>query len=111
MEKYLSKNLCLNLNYNVGELKKIIFEQINITYKYTYFYIDNFKLKNNQFLKIEILNKIIVKISKLYQDSLYLKYTNSKFKIINTDLYNTGIELLKQIKKIKYNDMKINYII
>ena len=104
----------------MGELKKIIFEQTKIPINRQIFYMDDIKLKNYQFIK-NIKKKIEVKISKLNYDSLYLKYPNSEVKIINTDLYNTGIELLEEIQnnKIKrsediifnliYKDKKLLY--
>ena len=43
---------------------------------------------------------------------IYIKYSNAEIKEIKTDLYNTGIELIKQINNYKEDitsETQINY--
>ena len=64
------------------------------------FYLNEEKLYNDWSFKdhknISLFNnKIFVKITKKLNDTIYIKYPNSEIKKIRTDLYNTGLELLK----------------
>ena len=58
------------------------------------------KKKNKLLLKdIKLFEtKFSIKISKLNNDILNLKYPNSEIKQIKTDLYNSGLELLEEIQ-------------
>ena len=57
-------------------------------------------LENNKILKDENLfeNKLSVTITKKLNNQIKLKYPNSEEKLINTDIYNTGVELLEEIQ-------------
>jgi len=112
------KNVVLDLNKKVEELKQMVFEQTKVPIDRQQFYLNNQVLNNDwsfndQFnLDLFVVN-INIKITKQLNDIIYIKYPNSEIKEITTDLYNTGLELLKQIDnytsdddsffKIKYN--------
>jgi hypothetical protein len=90
----------LNLNYNIEKLKKIAYEQTKIPIDRLKFYLDNKELNNESFLKNQDLFKknISIKISKLNNDILNIKYPDTEIKQIKTDLYNTGFELLEEVQ-------------
>ena len=90
----------LNLNYNIEKLKKIAYEQTKIPIDRLKFYLDNKELNNESFLKNQDLFKknISIKISKLNNDILNIKYPDTEIKQIKTDLYNSGFELLEEVQ-------------
>ena len=64
------------------------------------FYLNEEKLNNDWSFKdhknISLFNNtIFIKITKKLNGTIYIKYPNSEIKKIRTDLYNTGLELLK----------------
>ena len=72
-------------------------------------------LENNKILKDENLfqNKLSVTITKELNNQIKIKYPYSEEKQINTDLYNTGIELLEEIQGNSIrcpNDIKYDLI-
>ena len=71
------------------------------------------KIDNHTILKKENLfrDKLSVNIIKELNNQIKIKYPNSEEKQINTDLCNTGIEFLEEIKGIKCsNDIKYDLI-
>jgi len=75
-------------------------EQTKIQIDRLKFYSNDVELNNELLLKdINLFEtKFSIKISKLNNDILNLKYPNSEIKQIKTDLYNTGLELLEEIQ-------------
>ena len=108
------RNVVLNLNKKIEELKKIVFEQTKIPADRIEFYLNDKILPNDIILENFNLfeNKLKITISKQMNDLIYIKF-NSEIKEIKTDLYNTGLEFLQQFQKepiktktsldIKYN--------
>ena len=110
------QEIMLDLNKKVGELKKMVFEQTKIPAERQVFYFDNQVVDNNWLFTEDNKNifkkKINIKISKQLNDVIYIKYSNAEIKEIKTDLYNTGIELIKQINNYKEDitsETQINY--
>ena len=130
------KDVILDLNKKVEELKQMVFEQTKVPIERQQFYL-NFKELNNNWSFNEQFNldifkdNIYIKITKQLNDIIYIKYPNSEIKEITTDLYNTGFELLNQIdnytsdyysyfelkynlffkdKKLAFDDLLINVI-
>ena len=109
------KDIILDLKKKVEELKKMVFEQTKVPIDRLQFQLDNVELNNDMVLKdFNLLEKkLSIKISKSLNDSIKIKYPNSKIKIIDTDLYNTGFEFLEEIQgnNIKFcSDIKYNII-
>jgi len=112
---FYKKDIILNLNKNIEQLKKMVFEQTKIPIDRIKFNLKNNELKNDEFLKdknfFDFEAKFFIKISKSLNNTIYLKYPNLEAKTIKTDLYNTGYELLEEIQnnkieksyEIKYN--------
>ena len=96
------EDVILDLTKNIEELKKMVFEQTKFPIDRQKFYLNCQELKNDWFLKKDpnvniFADKIFIKIIKKLNDVIYIKYPNSEIKEIKTDLYNTGLELVKQL--------------
>ena len=131
-----STEIILDLNKKIEELKQVVFEKTKIPIERQKFYL-NYNELNNDWCFINHTNVnlfkdcISIDISKQINDIIYIKYPNSEIKEINTDLYNTGFELLKELdnytsdndaefeikyniffkeKKIALNDLLIHHI-
>ena len=130
------KEVILDLNKKVEELKQTVFEQTNVPIERQKFYLNDSELDNDwrftDHNDIDLFkDHISIKICKQANDLIKLKYPNSEIREITTDLYNTGFELLKEIdnyslddyadfeikynmyfkdKKIAFDDLLINYI-
>ena len=106
-------NITLDLNKKIEELKKSVSEQTKVPIERLEFKLNNKILENYKILKDENLfkNKLSINITKELNNQIKLKYPNSEEKLINTDIYNTGVELLEEIQgnsiecsmDIKYN--------
>ena len=103
LERNLDKeDVILDLTKNIEELKKMVFEQTKFPIDRQKFYLNCQELKDNWSLKKDpnvniFADKIFIKIIKKLNDVIYIKYPNSEIKEIKTDLYNTGLELVKQL--------------
>ena len=107
LKEYINK-LSLLEKYASENLKFLKPNRYN--FSVTFFF---YELENNYILKDKNLysRNLSIKISKEINDSIYIKYPDSKTEKITTDLYNTGIELLEDIQnnsidkcyKISYN--------
>ena len=107
------RNITLDLNKKIEELKKSVSEQTKVPIERLEFKLNNKILENYKILKDENLfeNKLSINITKELNNQIKLKYPNSEEKLINTDIYNTGVELLEEIQgnsiecsmDIKYN--------
>ena len=98
-KNYYETELILDLNKNLEELKQTIFEQTNIPIERQIFKFDNSFLAHDFSLESEnlFLRDISLEINKQSNDSLYIKYPNSKIKgIIKTDLCTTGLDFLQK---------------
>ena len=112
---FYEREIFLDLNKKVEELKQIISENTNIPKERQIFYLNDEILKDDKILKYENLleSKLNIEISKQLNDVIYLKYSNSEVKEIKTDLYNTGIELIEQIQGnsiVKPDDIKYDLV-
>ena len=98
--KNYRKDIILDLNKKIEELKKMVFEQTKIPINRQQYFLDGYELENNYILKDKNLysRNLTIKITKEINDSIYIKYPDSKTEKITTDLYNTGIELLEDIQ-------------
>ena len=94
------KRVYLDLNKKVEELKQDVFEQTKFNKDRIEFYLDNKILANDRILKNENLfnKKLSIRISKKLNDFIYVKI-NSEIKKVQTDLYNTVLELLQQFQE------------
>ena len=107
------EDIYLDLNKKIEELKKSVSEQTKVPIERLEFKLNNKILENYKILKDENLfkNKLSINITKELNNQIKLKYPNSEEKLINTDIYNTGVELLEEIQgnsiecsmDIKYN--------
>ena len=93
-------NITLDLNKKIEELKKSVSEQTKVPIERLEFKLNNKILENYKILKDENLfkNKLSINITKELNNQIKLKYPNSEEKLINTDIYNTGVELLEEIQ-------------
>ena len=118
---YTSK-VTLDLNKKVGELKQIVFEKTKVPIERLKFNLNERELDNDYSFKSipeidPFKEKVVINIScKQLNDVIYLQYPNSEIKECHTDLYNTGLELLKQIDNYTSDDnahfkININYSI
>ena len=114
---YTSK-VTLDLNKKVGELKQIVFEKTKVPIERMKFHLNKSELDNDYSFKSipeidPFKEKVVINISgKQLNDVIYLQYPNSEIKECHTDLYNTGLELLKQIDNYNSDDnahFKIQY--
>ena len=90
----------LNLTKNVGELKQMVFEQTNIPINNQRFCLDNIELNNDSsFENANLFNlKLSIQIINQLNDTIYVKYPDSKIKEIKTDLCFTGYKFLEKIE-------------
>lgn len=104
-------NIFLNLNKKIEELKQSIFEQTKIPINRQKLFLNNIELINEYILVNEDLfnNNLELKINKESKDSIYIKYPNSKIKIIKTDFCNTGYELIKQINPYNFDKLNLKH--
>lgn len=104
-------NIFLDLNKKIEELKRSIFEQTKIPINRQKLFLNNIELINEYTLVNEDLfkNNLELKINKESKDSIYIKYPNSKIKIIKTDFCNTGYELIKQINPYNFDKSNPKY--
>ena len=104
-------NIFLDLNKKIEELKRSIFEQTKIPINRQKLFLNNFELINEYTLVNEDLfkNNLELKINKESKDSIYIKYPNSKIKIIKTDFCNTGYELIKQINPYNFDKLNLKH--
>ena len=92
------KDVILDLNRKVEELKQMVYEQTKIPINRQQFYFDNEELTDDDLsLKTKNLfeSELSIRISELNED-LYIKYPNSEIKEIKVDLCTTVIDLLEQ---------------
>ena len=104
-------NIFLDLNKKIEELKRSIFEQTKIPINRQKLFLNNIELINEYTLVNEDLfkNNLELKINKESKDSIYIKYPDSKIKIIKTDFCNTGYELIKQINPYNFDKSNPKY--
>ena len=104
-------NIFLDLNKKIEELKRSIFEQTKIPINRQKLFLNNIELINEYTLVNEDLfkNNLELKINKESKDSIYIKYPDSKIKIIKTDFCNTGYELIKQISPYNFDELKLKH--
>jgi len=104
-------NIFLDLNKKIEELKRSIFEQTKIPINRQKLFLNNIELINEYILVNEDLFKknLELKINKESKDSIYIKYPNSKIKIIKTDFCNTGYELIKQINPYNFDKLNLKH--
>ena len=103
---FYHQSFIVNLNNNVSQLKKSIFEQSLIPIDRQMLYHNNFELNNDENL-LEIIrrnniftDKYSLIISKpIYNNIIYIKYPNLEIKKLNFDLLDTGFELLNRIEQ------------
>ena len=103
------KDVILDLNKKVKDLKQMVFEQTKIPIDRQQFYLNDQELKNywsfNDQFNVDLFKDTInIKITNQLSDIIYVKYPNSEIKEITTDLCNTGFELLQQIDNYTSND-------
>ena len=93
----------LNLNYKIEQLKKTVYEKTKLPIDRMDFFLNDIRLMNDRILNNDNLfqEKLTIKISKLKNDIINLKYPDSKIKQIKTTLCNTGFDLLEEIGWIK----------
>ena len=112
------KDVILDLNKKVEDLKQMVFKQTKIPIDRQQFYLNDQEVNNNwsfndQFNVDLFKDTINIKITNQLSDIIYVKYPNSEIKEITTDLCNTGFELLQQIDNYtsddnSYFEMKYN---
>ena len=103
------KDVILDLNKKVKDLKQMVFEQTKIPIDRQQFYLNDQELNNdwsfNDQFNVDLFKDTInIKITNQLSDIIYVKYPNSEIKEITTDLCNTGFELLQQIDNYTSND-------
>ena len=84
------KEVILNLNKRVEDLKKMILDQTNIEIDRQKFYFEGDELTDDKNVKdMNLLRyNFSVKITKKLENNVFIKYPNSEKKEIKTDLYN-----------------------
>ena len=94
------KNAILDLNKNIKDLKKIVFNQTKIPIDRQVYLLNNKKLDDEINIKNQNLfsDNFAIKISKSPYDLIYVKYPYSKIEKINTNLYSTGFDFLESIQ-------------
>ena len=103
------KDVILDLNKKVEDLKQMVFEQTKIPIDRQQFYLNDQELNNdwsfNDQFNVDLFKDTInIKITNQLSDIIYVKYPNSEIKEITTDLCNTGFELLQQINNYTSDD-------
>ena len=93
------KKISLDLRKNVKELKQKIHKETNTPTERQKFFLGNSELYDEYILEnVDLFNnRLHVEIPKVIKDIIYLKYSNIEKKI-ETDLCNTGFELIKQVQ-------------
>ena len=93
------KKISLDLRKNVKELKQKIHKETNIPTERQKFFLGNSELYDEYILEnVDLFNnRLHVEIPKVIKNIIYLKYSNIEKKI-ETDLCNTGFELIKQVQ-------------
>lgn len=128
------RDIYLDINKNIEQLKQIVFEQTKVPIERQRFFLNDEELSDEKILKDDNLfdKNISIKIIKKLDNLINIKFPNLEVKKINTDLYNTGFELLEEIgndivyksesgfsvkfnliylkKKLPLNDLLINYL-
>ena len=94
------KDIIIDLNKNIEDLKEYIAEKTRISKSRLEFQINNSVLDDNNILKdLDFFkNKLSLNITKEINDQIKIKAPNSIEFQIYTDLYNTGIEFLEDIQ-------------
>ena len=107
--KYYEKEINLDLNKSIEELKKIIFQREQIPIERQKFCLNGYELKSEISLReINLIkDELTIKITKQLNDQIKIKFPNSEIKEIKTDLLNTGLELLEEIQNITLNDSSL----
>ena len=97
--KGYKKDIILNLNKSIGELKKIVSNLTKIPIEIQEFYLNNKILSNDSYLdnRSLFIDKFDIRIPEK-NELIKVKYPNSEIKEINIDLCNTAYECLNQIK-------------
>ena len=106
------KDITLDLNKKIEDLKKSVSEQTKVPMERLEFKLNNMILENNKILKDENLfkNKLSINITKELNNQIKIKYPDSEEKQINTDIYNTGVEFLEEIQNNRiYYSKDIEY--
>jgi len=104
---FYKANVFLNLDKKVEELKKMVYEQINIPINRLQFCLDDTELNNNDRLANKDLfrHKLNIKIIEQMNDTLFVNAPNSKVKKIKTDLSFTTFQFLEKYEPGSiYND-------
>ena len=93
------KKISLDLRKNVKELKQKIHKETNIPTERQKFFLGNSELYDEYILEnVDLFNnRLHVEIPKVIKNIIYLKNSNIEKKI-ETDLCNTGFELIKQVQ-------------
>ena len=94
------KDIILDLNKEIKDLKKSISEQTKVPMERLQFELNNKILEDNKILKDDFMfeKKLSVNITKELNNPIKVKYPDSKEKQFYTDIYNTGIEFLEEIQ-------------
>ena len=105
-----SQTKIFNLKHESEEhLKKILLEQTKIPIDRQYNLLETLRDKNllgkeyNREYFDDYIPKFTYQIPKRSENTLNIKYPNSDIKKINTDLFDTGFELLEEIQNGKIN--------
>ena len=93
-------HISLDLRKTVKELKQKIHKETKIPPGRQKFFLKNNELNDEYILEnVDLFQyRLDVKIPKVLNNTIYLKYSNAEIKKIVTDLCNTGFELIKQIQ-------------
>lgn len=93
-------HISLDLRKTVKELKQKIHKETKIPPGRQKFFLKNNELNDEYILEnVDLFQyRLDVKIPKVLNNTIYLKYSNDEIKKIVTDLCNTGFELIKQIQ-------------
>ena len=85
---YYEQNVILDLNREVEQLKKMVFEQTKIPINRQKFYLDGSELEKSSSLETKNLfqKNLSIIFTEQLTDVIYLKYPNSEIKKIQTDL-------------------------
>ena len=105
--------ITLDLYKKIENLKKSVNEQTKIPIERIQFKLNDIILENEKILNDYNLynNELSINITKELNNPIKIKYPNSEEKQIYTDIYNTGLEFLKEINGINdFNNIKYNVI-
>ena len=100
MRDCYENHISLDLRKTVKELKQKIHKETKIPPGRQKFFLKNNELNDEYILEnVDLFQyRLDVKIPKVLNNTIYLKYSNAEIKKIVTDLCNTGFELIKQIQ-------------